>query len=245
VFSIDLRVGNILDLSTIDWPGRPAAVLFLSGCNFRCPFCFNGGLATGKTGNYISVEKIVETLRKSKSLVNSVVITGGEPTIQNILPLCKRLKAEGFSVKLDTNGSRPEVVEKLIDERLIDFVALDVKAPLETAEYSRATGVDCTEHAEKVRHTLALLIRSGIDYECRSPIVPGINSDEQSLKKHAEGVKDAKVFVLEQFWPENGTLSPALKNVKGLSRNEMIAVAKIFKNTVVKIRTREAGEEII
>ncbi|MBU5557581.1 MAG: anaerobic ribonucleoside-triphosphate reductase activating protein [Candidatus Aenigmatarchaeota archaeon] len=243
--SIELRVGSILDLSTVDWPGRPAAVLFLSGCNFRCPFCFNGSLATGKVGKSMSVDEIVGILKKMKSMVSSVVITGGEPTVQNILPLCKRLKAEGFAVKLDTNGSRPELVEQLINERLVDFVALDVKAPLEVAAYSRATGIECEKHIENVKRTLALLIKSGIEYECRSPIVPSINADEQSLRKHAECVQDANVFVLEQFWPESGTLNPALNKIKGLNRKEMLAAAKFFKNPVVKIRTREAGEEII
>jgi pyruvate formate lyase activating enzyme len=245
VFSIKLRIGGILDLSTVDWPGRPVAVVFLSGCDFRCPFCFNHKLAKGEEYSEIDVDAVVETVKKFMDFVSGVCLTGGEPTLQDIAPLCRKLKAAGLAVKLDTNGSRPDVVKKLIDERLVDFVALDIKGPLDSASYSRVTGVDCKSYAEAVKKTLQMLISSGVDYECRSPIVPGLNSDEQSLRKHAEAVKDAKVFVLEQFWPEKGTFNPELSKVKGLDRKGMLAAAKFFSNPVVKIRTRESGEEIV
>ena len=238
-----VKIGDMLDVSTVDWPGRPATVLFLSGCNFRCPFCFNENLAVGTTFYEIDVDSIVAGLSKQKEFVNAVVLTGGEPTLQDIVPLCRKLKAAGFQIKLDTNGSRPEIVEQILDEKLVDFVALDVKGPFDN--YIRVCGINNSAYGNAVKRTLGSVIKSGVDYECRSPIVPGVNADEDSLRAHAESVKDAKTFVLEQFWAENGTIDPKLKDVKGLSHDEMVTAAKLFSNPVVKIRTREAGEETI
>ena len=184
-------------------------------------------------------------LEKSKALVKSVVITGGEPTLQDIVPLCRRLKEEGYEIKLDTNGSSPETVGRLIEGKLVDFVALDIKGPLEPNAYSAVTGVDCTKHVSSIKKTLKILQDSGIGYECRSPIVPGLNADERSLKAQADSVRGAAVFVLEQFWPEKGTLEPRFRAVKGLDCECMRAAASFFKNPVVKIRTRESGEEVV
>lgn len=158
-------------MSTVDWPGRPAAVLFLSGCNLRCPFCFNSKLALGTEPREVDVNDIVATLKKSKPFVSGVVITGGEPTLQDIIPLCRQLKKAGFVIKLDTNGSNPRMVGQMLSEHLIDFVALDVKGPFTTAGYARSTGVDCTVHLDAIKRTLELVTGSGIEYECRSPIV--------------------------------------------------------------------------
>lgn len=243
---IKIRLGGILELSTVDWPGRPAAVLFLAGCNFRCPFCFNADLVAGDKSQEVEVGQLVQKLEGFRRFLGSVVITGGEPTLQDITPLCEQLKAAGFAIKLDTNGSRPGVVTALIAKGLVDFVALDIKGPLDSDDYSRVTGLnDRNDIVNNVRETLKILNESGIDYECRSPIVPTVNADYGMLKRHAESVRDAKVFVLEQFWPEKGTLDSGLKNVKGLSRDQMLAAANLFENPVVKIRTREAGEETV
>lgn len=238
-----IKLGDMIDVSTVDWPGKPATALFLAGCNFRCPFCFNANLAFGNEYREIEIDTIVAGLSRHKDFISAVVLTGGEPTLQDIVPLCRKLKGAGFEIKIDTNGSRPEVVEQILNEKIVDFVALDVKGPVEN--YARVCGIENQAYGDAVKRTLASVIKSGVSYECRSPIVPGVNADEASLRAHAESVKDAKVFVLEQFWAENGTIDPNLKDVKGLTHNEMIAAARFFKNSVVKIRTREAGEEII
>lgn len=240
-----LKLSGILDLSTIDYPRKAASVIFLYGCNFRCPFCFNRDLIIGNKYKELEVDDIVKLLLKNKNFVDAVVITGGEPTIQEgLIELCKELKEKGFLVKVDTNGNEPEMIERLIHEKLADFIALDIKGPFES--YSRVIGVkSCEDIVKNVKKTLKILNDSGIDYEARSPIVPTINADFFMLKKHAEDVKDAKVFVLEQFDSERDLLDPSLKKVKGLSRDQMFDIAKLFYNAVIKIRTRENGEEII
>lgn len=234
-----LKVGGILDMSTLDYPGKISSVIFLHGCNFRCPFCFNFNLVTGKEYKEMSSEEILKKIAGFRDFIDAVVITGGEPTLQNIETLCKGLKQTGLLVKLDTNGTNPEIVKKLVSQRLADFVAMDVKAPF--ANYSKAAGVNLDEDAiKKIKETFDFLINSGIDYECRCPVVPGVNME--LMQQLAEDVKDAKGFVLEQFWADKGTLG----NIEGIiSREQLLGIARFFKNRTVKIKTREKGEETI
>lgn len=242
-----MKIGGILDLSTVDYPGKAAAVIFLHGCNFRCPFCFNHELVLGSKYAERSEEEIASHISKFKEFIEGVVITGGEPTLQpeELEKLCKKLKALKLLIKLDTNGTNPEAVKKLIDSRLIDFVALDVKAPFNVKDYSRVAGVkpaDAREFLKKIRATLKILMNSSVSYECRCPIVPGLN--DAMLKKLADDVKEANCFVLEQFLNEK-TLDPKLLQIAGYPREKMIDFAKQFKNKTVKIRTRENGEELV
>ncbi len=250
-----LRVGGILDMSTLDYPGKISSVIFLHGCNFRCPFCFNYGLVTGKEYKEMSSEEILKKISGFRAFIDAVVITGGEPTLQDIENICKGLKQLDLLVKLDTNGTNPDLVKKLVSQKLVDFVAMDVKAPF--SQYSRATGVRLDEALiRKVKETFDFLINSGTDYECRCPVVPGVNMD--LMRQLAEDVKDAKVFVLEEFWGEKGTLGnicggttsgsrqSLLQSVPAPnSRERLLGISKFFKNRTVKIKTREKGEEIV
>jgi len=241
-----LKVGGILDMSTLDYPGKISSVIFLHGCNFRCPFCFNYELVVGKKYNEMSVEEILKKIFGFRDFIDAVVITGGEPTLQDIENLCKGLKQMGLLVKIDTNGTNSEIIKKFVAQRLVDFVAMDVKAPF--ADYSKVAGVNLDENAtKKIRETFEFLIGSGIDYELRCPVVPGVNLE--LMQQLAEDVKDAKIFVLEEFWGEKGTLG----NINGeivvgeapRSREQLLVIAKFFKNRIVKIKTREKGEETI
>ncbi len=234
-----LKVGGILDMSTLDYPGKISSVIFLHGCIFRCPFCFNGALVIGKDFREMSTEEIIGKVGGFRDFIDAVVITGGEPTLQDIENLCKGLKHMGLLVKLDTNGTNPAIVKKLVSQKLIDFVAMDVKAPF--SEYSRAVGVNVDEDlVRNIKETFDFLISSGIDYECRCPVVPGVNLE--LMEQLAQNVKESKNFVLEQFWPDKGTLG----NIEGaISREHLLEIAKLFKNRTVKIRTREHGEDIV
>lgn len=234
-----LRVGGILDMSTLDYPGKISSVIFLHGCNFRCPFCFNHELVVGKDFKEMSAEEIAKKIYGFRDFIDAVVITGGEPTLQNIEMLCKGLKQAGLLVKIDTNGTNPEIVKRLVAQQLVDFVAMDVKAPF--SEYQKAVGMNLDEGAiRKIKETYDFIIGSGVDYEFRCPVVPGVNMG--LMKQISEEVKESKIFVLEQFWDEKGTLG----NIKGsISREQLLEIAGLFKNKIVKIRTRENGEETI
>ncbi len=234
-----LKLGGILDMSTLDYPGKISSVIFLHGCNFRCPFCFNYGLVVGEDFREMGAEDIAKKISGFRDFIDAVVITGGEPSLQDIEPLCRLLKKTGLLVKLDTNGTNPALVKKLVSQRLLDFIAMDVKAPF--GNYSKAVVVELDEKTIKnVKETYDFLIGSGIDYECRCPVVPGVNME--LMEQLAHDVKDSKVFVLEQFWADKGTLG----NIEGkISREELLQKAKLFENRIVKIRTREKGEEVI
>ena len=139
-----MEIKGFIDLSLSDWDGKLCSVIFLPGCNLRCPFCYNSTLVlhpeTVETVPFLHVE---DYLRKQRSWIDGVCITGGEPTIHKDLPeLCSKLKETGFLVKVDTNGTYPKMVKKLIDNGLVDYIAMDIKAPLTVEKYSKATGAN-------------------------------------------------------------------------------------------------------
>jgi pyruvate formate lyase activating enzyme len=237
-----LKVGGILDMSTLDYPGKVSSVIFLHGCNFRCPFCFNYSLVAGKEYKEMSSEEVLKKIAGFRDFIDAVVITGGEPTLQDIEMLCRGLKQTGLLVKLDTNGTNPGLVKRLVSQKLVDFVAMDVKAPF--SQYSRAAGADLDENAIKsIKETFGFLIKSETDYECRCPVVPGVNME--LMLQLAEDVKDAKAFVLEEFWGEKGTLGNIVGGAIPNSRERLLEISRFFKNRTVKIKTRERGDETV
>lgn len=240
-----IKVGGILDLSTIDYPRKLASVIFLYGCNFRCPFCFNPNLIYGNNYEEKEINELINLI-KNKSFADAVVITGGEPTIQEkeLKELCKKLKENKFLVKIDTNGSNPSLIKELIENKFVDYIALDVKGPLNEKDYSKIIGVNSKNFIKDVKETINIILNSNMDYEFRSPIIPMLNDKEDLLKKHADDVKDSKTFVLEQFDPENGTLDPKFKDLQPLPEKKMNEIAKLFKNKIIKTRTKQ-GERII
>lgn len=165
-------IKGFLETSFLDWKGLISSVVFLPGCNFRCPYCHNFQLVSEPEG-LMSFEPrdVFDRLRPFVGWIDGVVVSGGEPTLHpGLAELMGRFKEMGFKVKLDTNGSRPGVVEKLWRAGLVDMVALDIKAPLEPLAYRRATGVNADLDA--VRSTLELLKSCGVDFEIRSTIWP-------------------------------------------------------------------------
>ncbi len=176
---IDFAAGGYLPASFLDWEGHVSAVIFCLGCNFRCPWCHNGGLALGD-GEKLDLGKILSDVERRAAFLDGVVISGGEPTLQPRLPaLARDITALGLPVKLDTNGSRPEVIEKLLNEGLVEHVAMDVKAPLDAASYKRltATRVD----VEKIRSSMELIKSRAPSYEFRTTYVPALHTREDLL----------------------------------------------------------------
>lgn len=173
------EIKGFLDLSFVDWPGRVAAVVFLAGCNFRCPYCHNHRLVlTPEDLATFRLEEVLARLEALRGWVDGVCVTGGEPTLQANLPaLLAIFRSEGLGVKLDTNGSRPEVLEGLLSQGLLDAVAVDVKAPLEPIPYRRNAGQGAD--VEGVRRSLELLSRSSIPVEVRTTVHPDLLSRDE------------------------------------------------------------------
>jgi pyruvate formate lyase activating enzyme len=184
----------------VDWDGKISSVLFLPSCNFRCPFCHNVNLVLyHEKMETIPFEYIENQLENQKSWADGVCITGGEPTLHNNLPeLCSRIKKMGFMVKLDTNGTNPAMLEDLMNQKLVDFVAMDIKAPLTKEKYSIATGVNVEKLLVNVKKSVQFLMESGIDYEFRTTVVPSIHSLED-IKQICRSLKDCRKYVLQKF----------------------------------------------
>jgi pyruvate formate lyase activating enzyme len=170
----------------------------------------------------IPFEYIEEQLEKQKGWADGVCITGGEPTLHSSLPeLCSRIKKMGFMVKLDTNGTNPTLLKELLDLKLLDYVAMDIKAPLTIEKYSKATGVNAEKLLENVKESIRLLMTSGIDYEFRTTVVPSIHTLDD-IKQVCRSLKGCRKYVLQKFDVSIGktVLDPEFIS-KSLSEEEM------------------------
>lgn len=192
-----MLLGGLQKYSLIDFPGKVSCVLFLSGCNFECPYCHNPDLVTGKLlcSSPMDESGIYPFLEQRKSLLDGVVISGGEPTLAKDLPfLCEKIKGMGYAVKLDTNGSRPHVIKHLINEGLLDYIAMDIKtAP---SEYARFVKKD--EDATHIRASIQIIMESSVPYEFRTTCVKPF-VDRDIIESVAKTIKDANRYVLQQF----------------------------------------------
>jgi len=229
-----MEIKGLIDLSLVDWDGKVSSVLFLPCCNFRCPFCQNPALVLHpEREETIPLERVEDYLKKQRKWIDGVCITGGEPTLHSDLPdLCSKLKEMGFMVKVDTNGTNPTMVEELIQGGLVDYVALDIKAPLNAEKYSKAIGINAEKLLGKVKETMRILMGFKVDYEFRTTVVPTIH-EEKDIEKICRGIKDCEKYVLQKFDVSLGkkTLDPEFSKLKPFTNEEMsmfLAVAQRF-----------------
>lgn len=197
-----MKIGGFQKTSLVDFPGRVASIVFLSGCNMRCGYCYNADLALGRVST-VRETTVLQQLEERKKYVDSVVITGGEPTIWPDLPeFMQRLKKAGFNVKLDTNGLQPDRLEAILKAGLVDYVAMDVKAPF--AKYAEVAGVllDPT----KIRESIELIKSSGVDYEFRTTVAPGLTAAD--LEEIAQQIAPAKRWFLQPFQASPKIMDP-------------------------------------
>ena len=161
-----MKIGGLIKFPLIDFPGRPAAVVFTQGCNFRCRYCHNPELVYPHMfAEPVAIEEIYSFLKRRQGTLEGVVVSGGEPTLHEDLPsFMADLKAMGYATKLDTNGTRPDMLKSLLDAKLLDYIAMDIKAPLE--KYSLITGVDF--NPEVLKQSMDLIRQSGLEYEFRT-----------------------------------------------------------------------------
>lgn len=193
-----MKIGAIQKFSMIDYEGKLAAVIFTQGCNFRCPYCHNPELVKPeKYQQPVPAEEIFAFLRKRIGKLDAVVITGGEPTLHTDLHLfIKQIKEMGFLVKLDTNGTNPDILEHLVRENLVDYLAMDLKAPL--IKYSKVTNTAVDLH--KIARSIDLIKSSGIEYEFRSTLVEDLLTEEEVLDI-GELLEEKTRYFLQNFVP--------------------------------------------
>lgn len=244
------RIGGIQSVSTVDWSGHVTSLIFTAGCNFRCPFCQNSALLSMKSGREIELNELLKRIKMDLTLADSIGFTGGEPCLQPelLLETFKWSRKIGVKTYLNTNGSFPSVVESLINQQLLDYVAFDVKAPLKTNIYSKVIGV--SSGVEKIisdiQDTIRLCASNFLDFEVRTTVVPTLIDDKTSIKEIARAVRDAPSFILQQFYPSNNVLNEQLRKIQSPKRVDLQALARVAKEEGIKtvyIRTRTHGLE--
>jgi pyruvate formate lyase activating enzyme len=214
-----MLIGGFVPFSLIDYPPHTACVVFTQGCNFRCPYCHNPELLVKGAGHRFLLKPFFDFLAERRGKLDAVVVTGGEPTLQEDLPeFLERIEGLGFAVKLDTNGTNPGVLKSLLERKLVEAVAMDVKAPL--ARYAEATGGEGDGAAvEAVRKSIRLLLKSKIEYEFRTTVVKELLSPGDVLAV-GELVKGAARFALQRFVPAK-THDPRFANATSFTDGEM------------------------
>jgi len=210
--------GGLEKTTLVDYPGKIAATVFTLGCNFRCPFCQNPELVKEdliKQQPRISEEEVINFLKKRRGLLEGLCLTGGEPLLWNkeLRGFLKKIKELGFLIKLDHNGSFPEELEDLIDKKLVDYVAMDVKAPKN--KYYLLTEQKNIE--SKIEKSINLLKEGKIDYEFRTTLAPFLSQDD--LQEIINWIKPARAYYLQLFRSEK-VLDQSLKGKKGLEEEE-------------------------
>ncbi|MGC8874073.1 MAG: anaerobic ribonucleoside-triphosphate reductase activating protein [Chloroflexia bacterium] len=221
--------------SLLDFPGRISTVLFTGGCNFRCPPCQNAGLVLHpETYPRIEEQDVRAFLERRKRRVEGVVLTGGEPTVQpDLLEFLRQMKEMDLAVKLDTNGYRPEVLESALEEGLVDYVALDVKAPPE--KYALLAGRPDLD-LSRIERSIALLREGRVAYEFRTTVVPGL-LDQHDVEAIAHWLGGASLYVLQPFRPHS-TLDPTLQTLAPYPAEWFRAVAASIQPHVRRVEVR-------
>jgi pyruvate formate lyase activating enzyme len=193
-----MKIGGLQKVSLIDYPGLICATIFLQGCNFKCSYCHNPELVDPRLFQpCIKENEVLDFLNTRKGKLDAVAITGGEPTIHDDLaPFIKKIKKMKFAVKLDTNGSQPQVIKTLLDEKLLDFIAMDIKAPLE--KYKSVVKVPV--NADSIKESIKLILKSKIPYEFRTTVVES-QLEEKDIQQIAALISGSKSYVLQKFVP--------------------------------------------
>jgi pyruvate formate lyase activating enzyme len=231
-----MKIKGFIKNTFIEYPGKIAAMIFLPNCNFRCSFCFNPELILDSEKiKDVDEKEIFDYLEKQKKWIDGLVISGGEPCLHKDLPeFIKKIKSMDYLVRIYTNGTNPEMLEQLIGNKLIDSVAMDIKAPLTEESYEAVTNVK--DMLEKVKKSISLIMDSGMEYEFRTTVVPSIHS-EKDIEEIAKSIKGADLLVLQKFLPENA-LDAKLKKLKTQSDEEMEKLVNITRKYVKDVKWR-------
>lgn len=227
-------IGGLEKLSLLDYPDHLAAIIFTQGCNFRCHFCYNPMLVLPREGEDeknnkekgfppLSTEDLFLFLRERYGRLDGVVITGGEPTLHPDLPdFIRQIKAIGYDVKLDTNGTNPKMLASLIKDGLIDYIAMDLKAPF--AKYENTVGV-ATDY-NNLKKSVKMIIKSGLPHEFRTTVVPGL-IEKEDFKVMGDSIKGAQKWYLQTFKSDTALVDMEYFGYKAFTAKEMAEFAAI------------------
>jgi pyruvate formate lyase activating enzyme len=229
---VKLAIKGFDQMSLVDWDGMVATTLYVSGCNFRCPYCHNSGLVLFPDEfTSISLDQVLAYVSEHNDFLDGVCITGGEPLLHgDIGELAGLIHDAGVDVKIDTNGSFPEHLEQLIDDELVDYVAMDVKAPLDFDSYSRSAGISDRRTLERVRDSVDLLLEGRVDYEFRTTVMPALHR-ASDLELIAEQIKGARKYVIQNFIPRD-PIDPSFESETSYNEERLDEFKELFKKAV-------------
>ncbi len=230
-----MLISGLQKLTLLDYPGTVSCTVFTAGCNFRCPFCHNASLVLPEriAGDPDGVETVLDFLRKRQGLLEGVAVTGGEPLLHtDMADFLRKVRKLGYRIKLDTNGSFPERLRELIDEGLVDRVAMDIKN--DPALYARTVGLRALDIAS-IERSKDLLLEGRVDYEFRTTLVKGLHTRE-SLLNAAHWIKGAEEYYLQQYKDSGDLIRP--DGLGAFSNEEMYALRDAVAETLPSVQLR-------
>lgn len=220
-----MKIGGFQKTSLLDYPDYISAIIWTVGCNFRCPFCYNKNLVFGDVETYPQ-EEIFSFLEKRKGKLEGLVITGGEPLLQeDIVDFTGKVKKLGYLIKIDTNGTYPEKLKELIDKKLVDYIAMDVKA--QKKKYDQLTGVK-TKLID-IEKSIAIIKNDAPDYEFRTTFIPGLLKKEDIIEI-AKWLEGSKRFYLQQFKNDIPLVSSEYQNIAPYTKKELMETLNEIKH---------------
>ncbi len=232
-------IRGFIESSLIEWEGLVASVVILQGCNLCCPFCHSHNLISREMPReVVPLEEILAFLERRRGWVDGVVISGGEPTLHPELPeFLAAFKSQGLAVKLDTNGTAPGMLSDLIDMGMVDYIAMDLKAPLEEERYAAASG--CEVEFSGVQRSIEVVLRERVDYEFRTTVCPAfVRLDD--LAEMAGAIAGARRYILQQYIPETA-LSQAMRSVTPYPKAQLTETARSLEGLVERCYLRGEG----
>lgn len=222
-------IKGLQKLTLLDYPGKMACTVFTAGCNFRCPFCHNASLVTNIDEERISEEEFFSFLQKRQGIIEGVCVTGGEPTLQpDLKDFIKKIKDLGYSIKLDTNGYRPEALKDVVNSGLVDYVAMDIKNS--QAKYALTCGIENLDIA-KINESVEFLMSNKVDYEFRTTVVKELHT-EDDIQDIVSWIKGAKKYYLQGFTDSGDLICTGYSGYDKKGMEKLLNIAKNHFETV-------------
>jgi pyruvate formate lyase activating enzyme len=230
-----MKIYGFQKTTLLDYPEHVAATLFTGGCNFRCPFCQNGGLVRDFADSAcVPEEEVFAHLKKRQGILDGVCITGGEPTLQpDLEDFLRRVRDLGYQIKLDSNGYRPEVLRRLLEQGLLDYVAMDIKASRDN--YARVAGLQENFNIERIEESIALLQNSGIPYEFRTTAVKGLHTVAE-FAEIGRWLAGSRAYFIQSYRDGAEVLDGA--GLESFSDAELMEMARLARNSIDRVELR-------
>lgn len=226
-----MRISGFQKLTLLDFPGRISCIIFTQGCNYKCAYCQNSLLIPHSSEELIAEDEIFNYLELRKKVLDGVVISGGEPTIQSgLVEFIRKIKQLGLLVKLDTNGSNPALIKQLLEEKLVDYIAMDIKNDL--SEYEIIT--KCNVSIDNIKKSIKIISNSVIEHEFRTTIIKNIHTLDKIFNICKIIGKDNPIY-LQNFEQSENVLD---KNLKSFSKDELKEIEKIIKDKYPNVEVR-------